>query len=735
MRRRLRVHEVARALGIEPARAAADLRRLGHDVSGHLSTVPPGAVDQLERFERARSTGAGLERVRVHQLARQVGMTSRQLLDLLDHLDIPARTHASSIHAFDAALVHRRVVGQRRAARPGVRRRRVIRRADREDATANSAEATARGPVEVAPPAGEPPSPTMRDTELLRRLLGAMAPYWRGLLGLLALHLVATPLVLLQPVPLKLAIDSVVLDHPVPGLLDTVLPGVLTATPMRLLLVAGLLQVLVMALIQAQSLGVYVGNTAVGERMTLGFRARLFRHVQRLSLAFHDRRGTYESLYRIEYDAPSLQHTADTVIPFISSAVTLVVILAVTARIDLQLALIALLITPVLFWLSRVHVRQIRQGYHELKELETSALGVVQEVLSSVRVVKAFGREDSEEARFTHRYGDSMRAKIQLALRESSYGFWINVTTAVGTALVLYVGVRNVLAGRLTEGELLMVLAYLVALYGPLEEIAQRVGDLQSSLSGAQRAFELLDELPEVGEPAHPVPLDRARGDLTFEDVTFGYEPGRPVLDGVSFHVPAGTRVGIVGRTGAGKTTLVSLVMRFYDPQSGQVRLDGRDVRDHRVRDLRSQFAMMLQDPVLFSTSIGDNIRYARPDATHEELESAARAAGAHDFITALPDGYDTLVGERGMLLSGGERQRVSLARAFLRDAPVLILDEPTSSVDTETEGSIMRAMEELMAGRTTLMIAHRRSTLEGCSLVLDVGDDRQVRPIRRVAA
>jgi len=291
----------------------------------------------------------------------------------------------------------------------------------------------------------------------------------------------------------------------------------------------------------------------------------------------------------------------------------------------------------------------------------------------------------------------------------------------IGTAVVLFVGVRHVQAGVLTLGELLLVMGYLAQLYDPLKTLSKRTVGMQSNLASAERVYALLDDAPDVAERPDARPLPRARGDIEFRDVSFAYAPERTVLRGVSFDAPAATRVGIAGSTGAGKTTLVSLLLRLYDPSAGRVLLDGVDLREYRLDDLRRQFAMVLQDSVLFSTSVAENIAYARPGARHEEIVAAAKAANAHDFITQLPQGYDTPVGERGMTLSGGERQRISLARAFLKDAPILILDEPTSAVDVRSEALIMEALERLMEGRTTLVIAHRLSTLDHCDLRLEI--------------
>jgi ATP-binding cassette subfamily B protein len=300
--------------------------------------------------------------------------------------------------------------------------------------------------------------------------------------------------------------------------------------------------------------------------------------------------------------------------------------------------------------------------------------------------------------------------------------------------LVLFIGVQSVLGGRLTLGELLIILAYLTQLYGPLATIGDTVARMQSSLAGMHRAFDLLDEMPEVTERPQAHALKRATGAIEFRQVGFSYDNRHLVLHQVSFAIRAGTRLGIAGRTGAGKSTLLSLLMRFYDPTAGQVLLDGMDLRDYRLADLRNQFALVLQEPVLFSASIAENIAYGRPEAHFEAIVAASTAANAHHFIVDLPDGYHTLVGERGMRLSGGERQRIALARAFLKDAPILILDEPTSAVDMATEAAIMDAMERLMVGRTTLMIAHRLSTLDACDARIEIEYGQIVKAVGNIA-
>jgi ATP-binding cassette, subfamily B, bacterial len=539
----------------------------------------------------------------------------------------------------------------------------------------------------------------------------------------------STPVTLLTPLPLKIAVDSVLGNEPLPGFMQPLIPGSITVSKGMILILVVALVVIVALLAQLQAICSLILQTYTGEKLVMDFRAKLFRHAQRLSLSYHDSRGTSDSIYRIQYDALAVQWiTTNGVIPFVTSIVTLVSMIYVTALIDLQLALVALAVSPLLFLILRTYGQRLRTGWRGQKRLESSTLKIVQETLGGIRVVKAFGQEDRERERFTGKASETLRARIRLSFQEGGLGSMVGLIIAAGEAAVLFIGVRNVQAGTLTLGDLLLVMGYLSQLYRPLQSISKKVGDLQRSLASAERTFALLDQTPEVIEKANAMPLSRAKGTVSFQNVSFAYEgENNPVLHNVSFEALPGTRVGIAGATGAGKSTLVSLLTRFYDPISGRITLDGVDLRDYRIADLRNQFAIVLQEPVLFSTSIAENIAYANPEATHEEIVAAARAANAHAFITYLPKGYDTQVGERGMRLSGGERQRISLARAFLKDAPILILDEPTSSVDMKTEAVIMEAMTRLMHERTTFMIAHRLSTLANCDVRLQIEGGRVI--------
>jgi ATP-binding cassette subfamily B protein len=572
--------------------------------------------------------------------------------------------------------------------------------------------------------------PRRGDIGLLVRVMLLARPYWPLISVFFLVSLLAMPLTLLTPIPLKIVADTLVDREAIPSILSPLVPDALASSDTRLITLAAVLFIVVALSRQAQELARTLLYTYIGERLTLKFRSKLFAQVQRMSLGYHDSRGTADSIYRIQYDATSIQSLAiDGLIPFVSSSVTLAAMLYVILVIDWELAVLALAATPLMFVLTRAYRTSLRQRARSVKRLESSALEVVQEALGSLRVVKAFGQEEREQERFYGRAEDGVQSRIGLSATEGIFGLLIGVTTAGLSAIVLFVGALHVRSGVLTLGELLLVMGYLSQLYDPLRSASRRIGKMQSSLASAERAFQLLDEAPDVQERPDAKPLRRSSGDIQFKRISFGYDPKARVLNDVSFCLRPGQRLGVYGVTGAGKTTLISLLTRLYDPQRGQITLDGLDIREYRLADLRSQFAVVLQEPVLFSTTIAENIAYARPGASKEDIVEAAIAANAHEFIQSLPDGYNTVVGERGMRLSGGERQRVALARAFLKDAPVLVLDEPTSSVDHQTEAAIVASMERLMAGRTAIIIAHRPPTLDMCDTWLELLPGGKARP------
>ena len=562
------------------------------------------------------------------------------------------------------------------------------------------------------------------DFRLYKRLFLQARPFWPHIAGILVLNLLLTPLTLLTPLPLKIAVDSAIGSQPLPAFIDILVPDFFAHSPTSVLLLAIGLLLIITLMLYLRGLGSSLLETYTGEKLVLSFRAELFRYVQRLSFSYHDKKGTSDSTYRIQYDASSIQWIAvQGIIPFITALFSLIGMIYVTALIDLQLALVALAVSPVLFLITQVFRHRIRSEWSTVKKVETRVLSVVQEVMSALRIVKAFGQEDREEDRFLRHSNDSVKGQMRIAFIRGKFDVLIGLTIAVGTAAALFIGVRHVQEGVLTLGNLLIVMAYLAQLYGPLQTISRKMADLQASLASAERAFRLLDETQDVVEKTDARTLSRAAGSLSFKNVSFAYPDRPPVLHNISHNIAPGTRVGIVGATGAGKTTLISLLTRFYDPTEGHILLDGIDLRDYKLQDLRNQFAFVLQEPVLLSTTIAENIAYGRPEAESEDVVEAAKLAGAHDFIKVLPDGYQSQVGERGMTLSGGERQRIALARAFLKDAPILILDEPTSSVDIKTEGVIIEALERLMHERTTFIISHRLSTFVNCDVLLVIED------------
>ena len=541
---------------------------------------------------------------------------------------------------------------------------------------------------------------------------------WGRLAAIAGLSLLSLPFTLLYPLPVKIAVDSVLGRQPLPYFLQRLLPG--PHSEAACLGIAVGLLIGIAFLVNLQGLASWYLQTYTGEKLVWDFRAELLNHVQRLPLAFHDRYGASDSVYRIQHDAPSIQYVAiQGIIPLITAGFTLIGMIYVTARMDLALAVVALAVSPVLFLLSLGSSRLVRKRSREVKELDTSAMSVIQEVIGSIRIIKAFGQESREHERFVRHSSKRMSGQVKLSMLQALFSGLVGITIAGGTAAALYIGVKHVQAGVLSVGSLLVIMAYIAQVYQPLQLLSTKMTDIQVWLASLERAFMLLDQTPEISESPHALPLVRARGEFEFRDVCFEYDESGRGLENMSFTVPAGARVGIVGGTGAGKTTLLNLLMRFYDPVRGQVLLDGKDLREYRISDLRRQFSVVLQQPVLFAASIAENIAYGKPDAHDEEIIAAAKAASSHDFITRLPEGYDTRPGEGGALLSGGERQRISLARAFLRDTPILILDEPTSSVDIKTEASILQATEALMNGRTTFMIAHRLNTLKNCDMIL----------------
>jgi ATP-binding cassette, subfamily B, bacterial len=563
-----------------------------------------------------------------------------------------------------------------------------------------------------------------------RRAFEDLRPYMRPLVVLLIVSLLAVPMTLVFPLPIKLLVDSVLDSQPLPGYLS-VFVGMQVSKTFALWLAIGILMTAAVLTYLQNLVNVWYSNK-VGNRMTLDVRTRLFRQMQRLSVAYHDTMGATDSAYRTLNDAPMLRSFGiDSLIPLTTSILSLSAMILVMVFLDWQLALIALLVSPLMFLLTFVFRPRIRAGWRKFRASESAAMAVAQESLGASRLVKSYGQEDRKNKELVSHYDASLSASLKVQVDSAVYSLLVGILTAAGLAAVLYIGIGHVQLGVLTLGSLLVVNYYVTQLYGPLRNVGQSILDIQMSLTGIERYRAVLDEKPDVPESPNALPLARANGRIEFRNVSFEYTKAHSVLDDVSFELPSGDRLGVVGPTGSGKTTLSTLLLRLFDPIAGSITLDGVDLRDYRLADLRNQYAVVHQETVLFSTSVAENIRFARPDASMDEVIAAARASKAHDFITNLPNGYETLVGERGMKLSGGERQRISLARAFLKDAPILILDEPTSSLDVNTESAILDTIRELMRGRTTLMITHRPTTLRDCNMILVLEEGR----VRRVTS
>jgi ATP-binding cassette subfamily B protein len=535
---------------------------------------------------------------------------------------------------------------------------------------------------------------------------------WRIAWALAQVFLI-TGFELLKPWPLQIVIDDVL------GGKTLALPGLNSASPGTLLLLA--CAGIVVVTLGSGGLTLLHNNTAirVGQNMVNDLRGALYAHLQRLSLAYHSRQRVGDLMYRITADSFAVQTMImNGVLPILSAAILLVGMLIVLVPIDPLLTALALTIVPVLFALISGFNRKIVQVATEVRDNESQVYSLVQWAMAAIKLVQAFAKEEDEHRRFMGASRASLRATLRLYNWQTLYSGAVNIVVAGGTALVVYAGAEAVMSGRLTVGRLIVFVSYLAQLYAPINQITQSWGLIAGARVGARRVFEVLDTEPDLQSGSLLFPPAGARGEIAWRGVSFRYRPETPVLNAIDLKVPAGGRIAIVGPTGAGKSTLLGLLPRFFDPSSGVVEIDGVDVRNYTLKSLRGQISMVLQPPLIFPLSVRDNIAYGRPDADDAAIERAARLARIHGMIAGLPQGYATPLGESGAALSEGEKQRLTIARALLRDAPILILDEPTSALDVETEALVMEAIEQLMTGRTTLIIAHRLSTVRRCDAI-----------------
>jgi ATP-binding cassette, subfamily B, bacterial len=552
-----------------------------------------------------------------------------------------------------------------------------------------------------------------------------LRPYKKLLVAVMVLTVVTAALGLAEPWPLAIILNQVLTDENPSGIVRTVFGADPTIWVVLLSMVA--LRFLVIAVGNGLTVLTHYLGAKMEQNMVLDLRSDLFEHVQRLSLTFHDQRATGALMSQINIQAASVGNIVMVIPPIAEAALTLVGMLVIATLIDWELALMSLLVMPLLIWSFNLYGRRIVPQLRQVQHLEWRSLSIVHESMAMLRVIVSFGREGYEHRRFREQGQEAVDERVKLTVGQSLYTLGVQTATAAGTSIVLGFGAWHVLQGKIQIGELLVLMAYIASVYQPLEQISTTVGTVHEQLVQLNASLQLLDTEPEISEKPDAVELDRAKGRVTARNVGFSYEGRRRTLEDVSFEAAPGERIAIVGHTGAGKSTLMSLLIRFYDPKEGSIAIDGVDIRDLELASLRAQISVVLQDPLLFSGTIAENIRYGKLEASEAEIVAAARAANAHDFIEALPLGYETELGERGAQISGGERQRISVARAFLKDAPILILDEPTSSIDSRTEGVILDALDELMEGRTSFIVAHRLSTVRHAEQILVLSKGRIV--------
>jgi len=557
------------------------------------------------------------------------------------------------------------------------------------------------------------------------RIVDIVRPYWKSLTLALVAVLGVTAADLLEPWPIKVVVDNILQQKALSGWLGRAVGATFGQGPHALLNFA-VTAVAAVAIVGAAS--AYVEKyltTSVSQWVGHDLRRTVYQHIQRLSLAEHDKTRTGDMISRVTSDIGVIQDFVGTVLlDMLVSAMTLAGMIGVMFYLNWRFTLIALSVMPVLFLVVYHYTRRIKQASRVVRKKEGELLSVVQEVLTSIRVVKAFAREDYEQTRFDSQSLASVEAGLEARSLKAKLTPIVEVIVAIGTCLVLFYGVRFALAGELSPGLLIVFLLYLGKMYKPMRDLSKMTDTVSKAMVGYERIRDVLDIESVVRDTSGARRAPTFSGRIEFNAVSFAYGPDTPVIiKDISFTIEAGQVAAIVGPSGTGKTTIVSLIPRFYDPASGQVVIEGTDIRRYRLKSLRDQMSFVLQDTQLFRATIWENIAYGKPGAPLREIRRAAELANAHEFIDAMPDGYDTMVGERGVTLSGGQRQRIAIARAVIRDTPILILDEPTAGLDAAAEQTVMGALDRLMQGRTSVVIAHHLETIRRADVILVLKD------------
>ena len=546
-----------------------------------------------------------------------------------------------------------------------------------------------------------------------------LQPHWKALLvGLLAVG-AETVADLLEPWPLKVILDSVLRTKKSPDWLSQIINSMLGQDSLAILKFTALAVILIAAI---GAIGTYIEKktiTAVGQRVMHELRRTFYWHIQRLSMSYHDNKRTGEVISTVTSDIDSIQSAVSSgILDALYYSLVLVGMIGIMFYLDWRFTLIALCVLPPLFLVVYTFTRKIKKASRELRKKEAEMVSTLQEVLSSIRIVKAFGREEYEQQRFEEESIESVDLALRARDIKAKLSPAVDIIVACGTALVLWFGARQVLNGTLTPGVLVVFFLYLGKMYKPMRELSKMSDTYSKALVGWERIRDFLAidlqvrDLPGAGV-APPF-----KGEIELEHVNFGYLPNRMVLKDITLKVKPGQVAAVVGATGSGKSTLISLIPRFYDPQSGAVKIDGADIRKYKRKTVRQQISLVLQETLLFRAPIWQNIAYGRPEATRAEIVAAARLANADEFIECLPDGYNTMIGERGVTLSGGQRQRIAIARAIIRNSPILILDEPSTGLDAASEKLVLEGLSRLMEGKTTIMVVHRLATIQKADVI-----------------